>query len=243
MEEACERVHYVTIEPPLGESVSVGVSIRCATQELCDHRFIYYLSLSDVTADYNEDLPPVVTNSSPIRITHEMLGNKIITCIAKGMRHKEVRVSKHVAVEGKPFGIQLVRRNNAAGTLVSDVDIVNANETLLCSSGGFPKPVISWHRVSSPKEHPDYELTIHRSSLVTTIFDPPGYYTYTCQATNELGELSLKHTFYLRNKQHIAFDQQAIVLCWVLVNLGIFACLVWMGQLIVNKELIPFLED
>ncbi|BHF69268.1 hypothetical protein SprV_0301231100 [Sparganum proliferum] len=239
----CDRVHYVTIEPLLGASVSVGGTVRCATTQACDHRFVYSLTLTDVAGNYDENVQPFFSNSTPIKITHDMLGTKIVTCVTRGIHQKELRATRKVIIEGQPFGIQLIRKNQGDESLDIDVNIVNANETLQCDSGGYPRPDITWQHVSSPKNHPTHQLTIHRDSLITTIFDPPGYYTYTCHSRNELGEVSLKHTFYLRNSKHISFGQQTIVFCWVLVNLLIFAFLVWMGQLIVNRDLIQFDED
>ncbi|VDL86339.1 unnamed protein product [Schistocephalus solidus] len=240
---ACNKVHYVAIEPPLGETVGVGVTIRCATVEVCDYRFIYTLSVSDVTAELNEGTQIFASNSSPIKITHDMLGKKVITCTTRDAHQRDLRVSQKVVIEGQPFGIQLIRKNNAGTGVESDTNMVNANETLHCASGGYPLPEITWLHVSSPKQHPRHRLAIHRSNLITTVFDPPGYYTYTCHARNSLGEVSLKHTFYLRNANYVALDQQTIVFCWVLVNLAIFACLVWMGQLVVNRDLLESIED
>nr|VZI04579.1 unnamed protein product [Spirometra erinaceieuropaei] len=240
---ACDQVHYVTIEPLLGASISVGGTVRCATVQACEHRFVYSLYLTDVTGNYDDSVQPFFSNSTPLKITHDMLGSKIITCVTRGIHQKELRATRRVIIEGQPYGIQLIRKNQGDESLDIDVNIVNANETLQCDSGGYPRPEIIWQHVSSPKNHPTHQLTIHRDSLITTIFDPPGYYTYTCHSRNELGEISLKHTFYLRNSKHISFGQQTIVFCWVLANLLIFAFLVWMGQLIVNRDLIQFAED
>ncbi|KAL7059883.1 hypothetical protein AAHC03_013528 [Spirometra sp. Aus1] len=239
----CDQVHYVTIEPLLGASISVGGTVRCATVQACEHRFVYSLYLTDVTGNYDDSVQPFFSNSTPLKITHDMLGSKIITCVTRGIHQKELRATRRVIIEGQPYGIQLIRKNQGDESLDIDVNIVNANETLQCDSGGYPRPEIIWQHVSSPKNHPTHQLTIHRDSLITTIFDPPGYYTYTCHSRNELGEISLKHTFYLRNSKHISFGQQTIVFCWVLANLLIFAFLVWMGQLIVNRDLIQFAED